>query len=79
MKGHWTTALIVGILSPLSYILVLMALSMDAPLSLVAPMREMSMMIGALLALVILREPVGTWRLAGSALLLIGVVLLGTS
>lgn len=79
MKGHWTTALIVGILSPLSYILVLMAFSMDAPLSLVAPMREMSMMIGALLALVILREPVGTWRLAGSALLLIGVVLLGTS
>ncbi len=79
MKGHWITALIVGILSPLSYIFVLMALSMQAPLSIVAPMREMSMMIGAILGLVILREPVGRWRLAGSAVLLIGVVLLSKS
>lgn len=76
MRGHWLTAIGVGLLSPLSYILVLAALTSGAPLSLVAPMREMSMMIGALMGMVILREKVGKWRLAGCGVLLVGVVLL---
>lgn len=76
MRGHWRLALGVGLLSPLSYILVLAALSSGAPLSLVAPMREMSMMVGALLGMLILREQVGPWRLAGCAVLIAGVVLL---
>ena len=37
MKGHWWLAIGVGLLSPLSYILVLSAIEMGAPLSLVAP------------------------------------------
>ena len=45
MRGHWLRAVGVGLLSPLSYILVLSALDMGAPLSVVAPVREMSMMI----------------------------------
>ena len=77
MKGRWRLALGVGLLSPLSYILVLKALEMHAPLSLVAPMREMSMMVGALFGMVILREPVGRWRVVGCAVLMIGVMLLG--
>src|SRR5690606_1226730 len=76
MRGHWGRALAVGILSPLSYILVLQALRMGAPLSVVAPTREMSMMIGALFGVFLLRETVGVWRLVGCALLLVGVVLL---
>jgi drug/metabolite transporter (DMT)-like permease len=36
----------------------------------------MSMMVGALMGLVILRERVGPWRLAGCAVLVVGVVLL---
>lgn len=76
MKGHWWLAIGVGLLSPLSYILVLAALRSGAPLSLVAPMREMSMMVGALLAMAILREPVGFWRLAGCGVLIVGVVAL---
>jgi hypothetical protein len=44
MNGQWLLAVGVGVLSPLSYILVLIALEMQAPLSLVAPMREMSML-----------------------------------
>jgi hypothetical protein len=43
MDGQWLLAVGVGVLSPLTYILVLIALEMQAPLSLVAPMREMSM------------------------------------
>ena len=76
MNGHWWLAIGVGLLSPLSYILVLAALRSGAPLSLVAPMREMSMMVGALLAMVILRESVGFWRLAGCGVLIAGVVAL---
>lgn len=76
MRGHWWLAVGVGLLSPLSYILVLAALTSGAPLSLVAPMREMSMMVGALMGMVILREKVGPWRLAGCGVLIIGVILL---
>ncbi|HEY5817398.1 MAG TPA: DMT family transporter [Mesorhizobium sp.] len=76
MRGHWWIALGVGALSPLSYILVLTALTQGAPLSIVAPMREMSMMIGALLGMVVLRETVGPWRLLGCAILIAGVILL---
>ena len=79
MRGFWWHALGVGMLSPLSYILVLSALQSGAPLSLVAPMREMSMMVGALLGMVILREVVGRWRLAGCAVLIAGVLLLSAS
>ena len=60
----------------MSYILVLAALSAGAPLSLVAPMREMSMMLGALMGMLILREAVGPWRLIGCAVLIAGVILL---
>lgn len=76
MHGYWWIALGVGLLSPLSYILILAALTTGAPLSLVAPMREMSMMIGALMGMLILHEVVGPWRLAGCAVLIAGVILL---
>jgi len=76
MKGYWRLAIGVGLLSPLSYILVLAALQGGAPLSIVAPMREMSMMAGALLAMLVLREDVGIWRLAGCGVLIAGVVTL---
>ena len=79
MRGYWGLALGVGLLSPLSYLLVLAALSAGAPLSLVAPMREMSMMLGALMGMLILREAVGPWRLVGCAVLILGVILLSLS
>ncbi len=79
MRGHWWLAVGVGLLSPLSYILVLAALTSGAPLSLVAPMREMSMMVGALMGMLILRERVGPWRLFGCAVLIGGVILLSSA
>lgn len=78
MQGRWLLAIGVGLLSPLSYILVLAALDMGAPLSVVAPTREMSMMIGALFGMLMLREAVGAWKLAGCLVLVAGVVLLRT-
>ena len=79
MRGKWGLAIGVGLLSPLSYILILAALDMGTPLSVVAPMREMSMMVGALLGMLILKEPVGAWRIIGCAVLIGGVVSLGSS
>ena len=76
MRGFWVLAMLVGALSPLSYILVLTALDMGAALSVVAPVREMSMMIAALLAIIILREPLSVGRLAGCVVLSAGVVIL---
>jgi drug/metabolite transporter (DMT)-like permease len=79
MRGHWWLAVGVGLLSPLSYILVLTAIDMGAPLSLVAPAREMSMMVGAMFGMVLLGEPVNAWRIAGCLSLVLGVVLLGAA
>lgn len=76
MAGKWRLAIWVGVLSPLSYIFVLTALDLGAPLSVVAPAREMSMMVGALMGMILLREAVGPWRLVGCAVLVMGVVLL---
>jgi drug/metabolite transporter (DMT)-like permease len=77
MRGHWPLAIGVGLLSPLSYIFVLAALQTGAPLSIVAPLREMSMMVGALFGMIILHEPVGGGRLLGCLVLIFGVILLG--
>lgn len=79
MRGRWPLAIAVGLLSPLSYILVLAALELGAALSVVAPARELSMMIGALFGMILLREPVGVWRIAGCVILTIGAALLGTA
>lgn len=67
--------LAVGALSPLAYTLVLFAMA-RAPLSYVAPARELSMMIGMLLGAQLLREQDVGARMAGTALMVAGVVML---
>jgi uncharacterized membrane protein len=79
MQGKWWLAIGVGLLSPLSYILVLAALEMGARVSAVAPAREMSMMVGTLFGMLFLRERVGPWRLVGCAVVIVGVMMLGAS
>jgi drug/metabolite transporter (DMT)-like permease len=79
MKGYWPLAWAIGVLSPLGYILVLYALRDGAPVSLVAPAREMSMLLVTLAGLYLLREPVGWGRLAGCGGIAVGVVLLASS
>lgn len=79
MRGYRLIALGVGLMSPLAYILVLAALDGGAPLSLVAPMREMSMMVGTLFGMLILGEAAGPWRPAGCVMLIGGVILLSSA
>jgi drug/metabolite transporter (DMT)-like permease len=68
-------ALGIALLTPAAYVLVLFAMRI-APISRVAPVREMSMMIGAYLGVRLLKERYGLQRLAGSALIATGVVAL---
>lgn len=67
--------LAVGLLSPLAYTLVLFAMTM-APLSYVAPIREVSMLLGVLFGAKVLRESFSVSRAIGSACMVVGVILL---
>jgi drug/metabolite transporter (DMT)-like permease len=78
MRGNWRWALAVGVLSPMGYILVLYALQHGAQVSLVAPLREMSLMIATLAGFFILKEKVGPGRWLGCVVIIAGVVILAS-
>lgn len=65
----------VGVLSPLAYTLVLYAMK-RAPLSYVAPVRELSMLIGTFVGAHLLRERYALSRMAGTAMMVLGVIIL---
>ena len=75
LRRSWRGVLAVAGLGPLAYILVLLAMR-DAPLSRVAPAREVSMLFAALLGGQLLGEGDKGWRLAGAALIGAGVIAL---
>src|ERR1700722_440671 len=66
-------AAVVGVLGPLGYILVLFAMRI-APISHVAPARELSTLVGTYFGSRVLREQVGPTRVAGALCIVIGVV-----
>jgi drug/metabolite transporter (DMT)-like permease len=65
----------VAVLSPLAYVLVLFALA-RAPVSAVAPARELSILVGTLLGTTVLAEGHGVRRFAAAAAIVVGVVAL---
>jgi drug/metabolite transporter (DMT)-like permease len=65
--------IIVSVLGPLGYILVLFAMRL-APVSHVAPARELSTLVGAWFGSRMLRESSGPWRIAGALLIVAGVI-----
>jgi drug/metabolite transporter (DMT)-like permease len=75
---QWKHALVVAVLGPLAYILVLYALQM-APLSHVAPAREVSMLFAALIGGRLLGEGDRALRLVGAAFIAAGVIALATA
>lgn len=77
LRASWRVVLAVGVLSPLSYLLALEAMR-RAPVSVVAPARELSMLVAALAGSTLLREGQLGRRLAGSALIAGGVALLAS-
>ena len=73
---QWRYALLVAAVSPVAYVLVLFAMQV-APLSHVAPAREVSMLFAALIGGHLLGEGDRAARLAGALLIAVGVVALG--
>ena len=71
-------AAIVGILGPLGYILVLWAMTM-APISHVAPTRELATLVGAYFGSRLLKEPAGWKRVTGAVSIVLGVICLAAS
>lgn len=65
----------VGVLSPFAYTLVLYAMA-RAPLSYVAPVRELSMLLGVIFGATLLRERYTFSRIFGTALMVLGVIML---
>ncbi len=74
-QRQWKYALLVGAASPVSYVMVLYALQI-APLSHVAPAREVSMLFAALLGGHLLGEGDRLARLAGAVCIGLGVIAL---
>ena len=64
-----------GVLAPLAYVLVLVALT-TSRISYVAPVREVGIVIGAMLGVMLLGEGYGRWRIAGAVTILAGVLTL---
>jgi drug/metabolite transporter (DMT)-like permease len=79
VREAWTCsrrrALGVGLLSPLAYVLILYALA-RAPVSYVAPARESSIVVGALLGALVLHEQDTRRRLTAAGAILLGIVAL---
>ena len=74
-RAHWLETLGVAVLSPLSYVLVLIAL-VFTPVSQVAPAREISILIGTLMGGRLLAEGGLRQRLVASGLMVVGIAAL---
>jgi drug/metabolite transporter (DMT)-like permease len=74
-REYFKPAAVVSVLGPLGYILVLFAMGV-APVSHVAPARELATLIGAYLGARLLRERAGPARIAGAACIVAGVIAL---
>ncbi|MDE2779363.1 MAG: EamA family transporter [Chloroflexota bacterium] len=77
-RSHTWPILVAGLLVFLAYGLALTAFSLSR-VSYVAPAREVSIVIGVLAGVIILKEPFGRGRLLGSCLILVGLALIAIS
>jgi drug/metabolite transporter (DMT)-like permease len=77
-RSYSREVLAVSVLAPLAYLLVLIALT-EAPVSAVAPTRELSIVIGVVLGGRLLKETDATLRVLAAAAVVTGVVCLAVS
>jgi uncharacterized membrane protein len=77
-RHQWRYAVIVAGLSPVGYVMVMYAMQI-APLSKVAPARELSMLFAALIGGHLLGESDRTVRVIGATAIAIGVAVLALS
>lgn len=75
MARYWKSGLIGGTLSLVSYWIAIWAMTV-APIAIVAALRETSVLFGALIAVVILKEPLRAIRVAAAVLIVTGLTLI---
>ena len=75
MRAYWRRGLVGGALQTLSYGTVLWAMTV-APIAIVATLRETSVLFGAAIAVVVLKEPLRAVRIVAALLILCGLVLI---
>lgn len=75
MRPYWKSGAIGGALQLFSYGIAIWAMT-HAPIAIVAALRETSVLFGAALAVMLLKEPVRPARLVAGVLVLLGLVLL---
>ena len=78
LRRYWWAVLAVSVLGSLSYILILFAMQL-APVSIVAPAREISVVFVAVAGWLLFKEPHPMQRLTGAAVVVGGVALLAAS
>lgn len=71
-REHWREAVSVGILCPLGYIIILIALTVS-PVSYIAPARELSILIGTFLGTKCLDEVNSQRRIIGAGIMVTGI------
>jgi drug/metabolite transporter (DMT)-like permease len=75
MRRYWLRGFIGGALQVLSYATVLWAMT-RAPIAIVASLRETSVLFGAVIAVVVLKEPPRAARIAAAVLIVCGLILI---
>ena len=75
-RAHGKGIVAAGVLAPLAYVLVLVALT-TSQVSYIGPAREVGIVLGAVLGVAFLREGFGASRISGSLLVVAGVLTLG--
>ena len=74
MRPYWKGGLAGGAMSLAAYWIVIWAMT-EAPIALVAALRETSVLFAAAISIVILREPPTLWRVAAAAVIVAGIAL----
>ena len=75
LPATWPTVLAGGLMSMLAYFIVIWAMT-QAPIALVAALRETSVLFAGLISLLILKEPFTRWRAAAAVIIVAGVAML---
>jgi drug/metabolite transporter (DMT)-like permease len=75
MTPHWKIGLGGGVMAVISYSIAIWAMTV-APIAIVAALRETSVLFGAIIAVVFLKEPLRASRVMAALMILCGLVLL---
>jgi drug/metabolite transporter (DMT)-like permease len=75
MHAYWRRGIAGGALQVLSYAIVLWAMTV-APIAIVATLRESSVLFGAFIAVVVLKEPLRAVRIGAALLIVAGLILI---